>query len=180
MRLIKDLYGLREEPLLKLSPFERRRGLFNLKTGQLRSSRDKFSHNHGWYNCFGQKIGWGDLADFDVKEIINGLEDDEIFITVGERESYWDFVSFNKTVNEKQRMFPIGVADYANIDVTYVDPTEADPGINYVAANARWIFEKGVVYSLFPPSSGMIGDIPIQEITVKELVKKMKKYCKMK
>ena len=62
---------------------------FNLECGQTHARG--LIHNSGWYNVDGEKIGWGDLSVDDVKNIMDGLEPYQVFIVLGEIESFWDF-----------------------------------------------------------------------------------------
>jgi len=119
MRLIPGMYG--EE-------FNAKRGLFDLHCGQM--SGGGFGHNSGWYNVLGEKIGWGDLDKDDMRNIMDGLEDGEMFITMGEQDSFWAFT-------EKAGGF-----GWLNKQ----KPTEQKPGLDYVIGHCRYIIVKGHVF----------------------------------
>jgi len=72
--------------------------LFGLRQNQMRM--DDFVHNGGWYNCKGEKIGWGDLSPNDIVRLSQELEDGEDFYVLGEQDSYWNFVKWAKTNGE--------------------------------------------------------------------------------
>jgi len=55
----------------------------------MRGGRTKLTHNSGWYNKSGEKLGWGDLSNKDMTRISRELKADEIFITLGEQDSHW-------------------------------------------------------------------------------------------
>ena len=103
-------------------------GLFALRTGQMRS-RNKFTHNSGWYNADGEKLGFGDLAVQDFVRIMEGLNEGELFVILGEHDSFWNFVTrLGWTGPEAQ-----------------VRPTAEIPGSEYVAEHAMYIIAKGEV-----------------------------------
>lgn len=102
-----------------------------LHCGQIRS-KEHFGHNAGWYNKKGEKIGWGDLDVKDIKSLMKTLQKDELFITLGEHDSFWKFVTaFNG---------PIG-------SMCATDKTEKEPGIDYIAEHARFIISHNEIFS---------------------------------
>jgi len=87
-------------------------------------------HNGGWYNKAGEKLGWGDLSVKDMKYICDSLNADELFIILGEQESFWDFVS-----------------DLGHSAQTATTRPEIDaPGVDYVAEHALYILAKGKLH----------------------------------
>jgi hypothetical protein len=105
-----------------------RDGLFGLWLGQLRG--DELVHNGGWYNRKGEKLGWGDLSARDLARIAMELKDGELFVILGEQDSYWNFVKKNDFVRGR----------------TEVRPEVDAPGIGYVAEKCRYIIAPGVLY----------------------------------
>lgn len=63
--------------------------LFGLVEGQMRRHH-KMTHNSGWYNRAGEKLGWGDLSSDDMARIASEIPVDEFFIALSESKSYWD------------------------------------------------------------------------------------------
>lgn len=114
-QLTKGMYG---------SQFERASRLFGLSCGQIRGK--DFVHNGGWYNKAGEKLGWGDLAIEDFQKIRRELEDGELFIILGEQDSFWNFVT---------RPGIIG-------SMAQVKPDVEAPGVDYVAEKARFVITK--------------------------------------
>lgn len=64
---------------------------FGLRCGAMRG-QNKMGHNNGWYNKAGEKLGWGDIDAKDFKNIQKELEEGQLFILLGEHDSYWTFV----------------------------------------------------------------------------------------
>jgi hypothetical protein len=64
-----------------------------LREGQMRAGEDKITHNSGWYNLAGEKIGWGDLGKRDMAAILATLPASEAFIVLSEQNSFWKFVT---------------------------------------------------------------------------------------
>jgi hypothetical protein len=91
---------------------------FGLRCGQMRPRDTKVGHNNGWYNQNGEKLGWGDLSKEDLINIAKGLEEDEVFITLGEQDSYW-------YVDNKEK--------------------EMNPGRDYVIEKARHIIRPNLI-----------------------------------
>ena len=83
-QLIKGMYGHEFKPTCNL---------FGLYCGQMRGGDAKMTHNSGWYNKSGEKLGFGDLSVKDFKKISKELEKDELFIILGESDSFWNFVT---------------------------------------------------------------------------------------
>lgn len=107
--------------------------LFGLRCGQLRSGLDRMIHNSGWYNKFGEKLGFGDLAAGDFKKIARALRPRELFIILTEQRSYSDFRWPSLVDN----------AVAAKLDI------EA-PGVNYVAKHATYVIARNQVYFVDP------------------------------
>jgi hypothetical protein len=116
MRLTKGMYG---------TEFDKD-SLFGIHCGQIRYR--EVVHNGGWYNSVGEKIGWGDLSSQDFKKISSELQPGEVFIIVGEQDSFWSFVSFDKGAGTK------------------IEDKEQSPGINYVIEHARWAILPNQIY----------------------------------
>src|SRR3989344_7471741 len=114
-QLTKGLYG---------HQFENASQLFGLRCGQIRGK--DFVHNGGWYNRLGEKRGWGDLSTDDFFRIRRELEEGEMFIILGEQDSFWNFVT---------RPGLIG-------SMAQVKPDVEAPGVDYVAEKARFIITK--------------------------------------
>lgn len=120
-RLKRGMYG---------SEFKRTSNLFGIHCGQMRSGKDKRVHNGGWYNKFGEKLGWGDLSIQDFISIRGSLREDELFIILKEDASYWNFVSFQG----KNRVF--------------LAKKESYPGISYVVRHCIYIIASDSIYSV--------------------------------
>lgn len=84
MKLTKGMYGTQLEP---------RVGLFGLHCGQLCSGLVRIFKNAGWYNKRGERLGWGDLSQKNLREIFKEIPDGEIFIILGETDAFWNFVT---------------------------------------------------------------------------------------
>lgn len=122
MRLTKGMYG---------SEFNLKSDLFGLACGQMRCG-GKLTHNSGWYNKSGEKLGWGDLSVADFARIRDGLEEGELFIILCEGDSFWNFVKHNPGI--------IG-------SMCKTAPTADAPGVEYVAEHAAYIIStKEVCY----------------------------------
>ncbi len=118
-QLTKGVYGHEFRPASNL---------FGLSCGQIRSK--DFVHNGGWYNRAGEKLGWGDLSVDDFQRIYRELNDDELFIILGERDSFWNFVT---------RPGLIG-------SMAETEPTVEAPGVDYVAEKCRFIIGRNGLY----------------------------------
>jgi len=89
------------------------------------------AHNGGWYNSFGEKLGFGDLDSTDLIAIWAALEhSNELFIVLSERDSFWEFV---------EKFGVIG-------SMCTTSPTEAAPGVDYVVEHARVIISGDKIY----------------------------------
>lgn len=121
-KLVKGMYG---------SQFENKSTLFGLRCGQLRGGLDKFTHNSGWYNKSGEKLGWGDLSVRDIRRISCEIPNGELFIILGERDSFWEFVTFNR-------------GSVGSLCAT--DPRMEAPGVEYIAEKCRYIIAEGYLY----------------------------------
>lgn len=114
-QLTKGLYG---------HQFEQASNLFGLSCGQIRGK--DFVHNGGWYNKLGEKLGWGDLSVEDFQRIRRELEEGEMFIILGESDSFWNFVTRPGLLGHN----------------AVTKPDVEAPGVDYVAAKARYIITK--------------------------------------
>jgi hypothetical protein len=114
-QLTKGLYG---------HQFERASNLFGLSCGQIRGK--DFVHNGGWYNKLGEKLGWGDLSTDDFFRIRRELEEGEMFIILDESDSFWNFVTRPGLLGHN----------------AVTKPDVEAPGVDYVAAHARYIITK--------------------------------------
>lgn len=67
---------------------------FGVRTGQMRCGYESpRTHNGGWYNQAGEKLGWGDLDSNDFRTIQQKLEPGQMFLVLGEHDSFWNFVT---------------------------------------------------------------------------------------
>ncbi len=98
--------------------------VFGIRNGQLRYGKNKVCHNSGWYNKHGDKLGWGDLSKLDMIAIAKEIDENDVFIILGEQDSYWKFVEFSKD------------------GPTTIKGDEQSPGADYVWSKARYIIEK--------------------------------------
>lgn len=62
--------------------------VFGIRSGTIRPSftmkARKVSHNGRWYNKQGEYLGWGDLDSADLKSILQGMPEDEVFYVLPE------------------------------------------------------------------------------------------------
>lgn len=132
-RLTKGLYGHQFGPTSNL---------FGLHCGQIRGK--DFVHNGGWYNRLGEKLGWGDLSTDDFFRIRRELEEGEMFIILGESDSFWNFVTRPGLLGHN----------------AVTKPDVEAPGVDYVAEKARYIITKA-------PKGGfgmyVVSDYPSEE-----------------
>ena len=139
--------------------------MFGLRYGQLRD-RGEFGHNAGWYNKQGEKLGYGDLSTGDLQKITAGLEEGELFITMGERESFWNFVT--------------ELRGWLGAHCKTSDK-EHNPGVAYVAEKAVYVIAKGKVYVCFLQRPDILArhsaevGVPFEPITTAQLLEMMKK-----
>jgi hypothetical protein len=132
-----------------------------LTCGQIRS-HETFGHNSGWYNKLGEKLGWGDLNKNDIQKIIKALPADELFITLGEQDSFWNFVT------------EIGM-----IGSQCKTRTSAEaPGIHYVAEHCRYLIKKDGIYTkeFYSKKAGDVYEqegLKIHIISEKEILEQM-------
>ncbi len=122
-RLTKGMYG---------DQFNPTGNLFGLHCGQMRGGKTKLTHNSGWYNKLGEKLGWGDLSSKDFQHISRELKDGELFIILGEQDSFWNFVT---------GYGPIG-------SMCPTKPEVQAPGMAYVAEHARYIIARNQMYQV--------------------------------
>lgn len=122
MQLTKGMYGTQF--------MATRGGPFGLECGQMHGLR-KITHNSGWYNKLGEKLGWGDLSADDFRRIAAELPEGELFIVLGEHDSFWNFVVRNPGI--------IG-------SMCATTPTVEAPGVQYVAEKCCYIIAAGKLY----------------------------------
>jgi len=118
-------YGFMAQQLKKGMYGEEQRqtgDLFGIRCGQLRSI-EKITHNSGWYNIKGEKLGWGDLSAQDFRRISAEIDPNEVFFVLSEHASHGAFMT------EKEVLDPL----------TGKEVKEDAPGINYVAEHAMYI-----------------------------------------
>jgi hypothetical protein len=111
-KLTQGMYGTEFGPTSKF---------MGLRCGQMRTKQ--ITHNSGWYNGDGEKIGWGDLDREDFYRIQSSLEPGDIFVILGEGDSFWKFVD------------KIGLIG----SMCSVQPIVDAPGKIYCAAHAMFI-----------------------------------------
>lgn len=103
---------------------------FGIWWGQMIGEPGKITHNAGWYNKAGEKLGWGDLSTENFKRISKELDEGELFVTLPESASFWKFVEkFGATGSLCQ-----------------VNNTEYAPGKEYIAENANFLIGKDILY----------------------------------
>lgn len=129
-----------------------------LHCGQIRS-HESFGHNSGWYNKFGEKLGWGDLNKSDILQIIQALPEDELFVTLGERDSFWNFVTEIGMIGSDCK----------------TRPSEQAPGIHYLAEKCRYLIKKDGIYTkeFYNKKAGSTYEmegVQIKVITEKEIL----------
>lgn len=160
-RLVKGMYRLEFR-------VEGRAPLFGLYYGQYRHRDNSYGHNAGWYNKLGEKLGYGDLSVNDVKRIAAELEEGELFITMGEQDSFWKFVTFN----------PGTIGAHCA-----TSPEEQAPGQKYVAEKAVYVITKGKIYvgdegwkrnDILAKKSAAVG-VPFEAISAKQLLEMMRR-----
>lgn len=115
-RLCKDLYG---------SDLTKSSNLFGLFYGQMR--HQDFVHNGGWFNQAGERMGWGDLSPTDFRNIQNGLQENELFIVLGESATFLDFVTKPEILEGNE---------------------EDAPGTHYVAQKCAYIITHEKIYAV--------------------------------
>jgi hypothetical protein len=120
MRLTQGLYGLE-----MASP---KKDLFGIYCGQYRNP--SVSHNGGWYNSLGEKLGFGDLNQKDLDRIAAHLKPDEAFLVLSESDSFWKFVTHH------------GICG----SMCATTPDEKNPGLDYVVENAVYAVLPGEIY----------------------------------
>jgi len=131
------------------SEFHSTSNLFGLHCGQM-CSYEKCTHNSGWYNRAGEKLGWGDLSTHDMARIAALLETNELFVVLSEGDSYW---------NPRKS----GISESA-------------PGVAYIAMHAMFVIAPGSVYSVdrwnsAPPKTARIAGKMFNVISQKEAVR---------
>lgn len=84
------------EPGIYGTEFRSKTGPFGLHCGQMKYGTDKMYHNASWYNKFGYKVGWGDLTETELIKISKEIPYDELFIILGEHDSFWNLTPEQK------------------------------------------------------------------------------------
>lgn len=113
MQLTKGMYG---------TEFRRSDNVtFGLRCGQMRHL-DQLTHNSGWYNGLGEKLGFGDLNGNDILRIMCEIEPGEVFIVLSENDSFWQ-----SNTTDDQR-----------VDVE-------NPGVDYLVEHAMFVITLGEV-----------------------------------
>lgn len=107
------------------SEFDQRE-VYGLRCGQMRLN--SCFHNAGWYNCRGEKIGWGDLDALDLRRLQDNL--DEPFIILYEQDSFWNFVK------------SVGVIG----SMCDTEPTMDTPGVKYIAEHVAGVVVDKKIY----------------------------------
>lgn len=128
-QLIKGMYG---------SEFKPTGNLFGLRCGQMRGGDARMGKNNGWYNKAGEKLGFGDIAAEDFQRIVLELEEGEMFITLGEHDSFWNFVSHPGI---------IGGLSERSVE-------ESAPGVKYVSEHCTYIITRDGISFVTNHSSG--------------------------
>ncbi len=123
-QLTKGMYG---------DEFNPTGDLFGLYCRQMRGGKTKLTHNSGWYNKSGEKLGWGDLSTKDFRKISRELKNGELFIILSESDSYWNFITpqhgpLNKMAKKKGLKMM------------------AAPGVDYVTEHAMYIIARNQLY----------------------------------
>ncbi len=120
--LVPGIYG---------TEFEKKMGPFGLRCGQIRSEFWLPAHNSGWYNCQGEKIGWGDLSSDDLKRIAEEIPQGELFIVLSEEYSFGTFIEENPGLTGS---------------LCTASPDEQNPGVTFVAEKCHIIVSRGVCF----------------------------------
>lgn len=120
-QLTKGMYG---------TEFERTGNTFGLRCGQMHSE-GKVTHNSGWYNKKGEKLGWGDLSADDFRRISIELDESEVFLVLSERDSFWNFIVTSPGPTHQS---------------SDTRPESEAPGIDYVMAHAVYIVVRNGLY----------------------------------
>jgi len=120
------------------SEFRQTGRLFGLRCGQMVSNhRKKEGHNYGWYNQKGEKLGWGDLSADNLMTIASELLEGEVFVTMGEGDSFWEFVDE-----------PLAIINEEKIQDPNLKNLEEKPGVEYLIHRARHIIIPKKVYQV--------------------------------
>lgn len=100
------------------------------KSGQMRGTHHRV-HNGGWYNAAGEKIGWGDLDDDDLRRLADEMPRKGLLFILGEQDSFWKFVTYNPGI--------IG-------DMCQTSSEEKMPGMDYLLSKAMIVILAGGWY----------------------------------
>lgn len=114
-QLTKGMYGHEFNPTGEM---------FGLRCGQMRGGDTRMTRNSGWYNKAGEKLGFGDLSAKDFQRIASELEDGELFVILGEQDSFWNFVG----------------------SMAETKPMVEAPGVDYVAEHAIYVIARNQLY----------------------------------
>lgn len=143
MQLTKGVYGTEFHPSGD--------NTFGLRCGQMRS-KNQLTHNGGWYNGLGEKLGFGDLSADDMLRIFTEIEPGEVFIVLSESDSFWNFVT---------RPGLIGSMSAVKADAQA-------PGVDYVVEKAMYAITNWGVFVLMRHSFGEdtitlrgLGSVPV-------------------
>jgi hypothetical protein len=110
---------------------DRSKQLFDIRFGQFRGRSAGLTERSGWYNCDGERLGYGDLSLDDMVRIAIGIAENELFIVVPEEAAFWPFVN-------RQRN-PSG-------DIHNTEPRGETPGTDYVAAHCRYVIARRKIF----------------------------------
>jgi hypothetical protein len=132
MKFVPGMFGSE----FSFRPAENGTRVLGLTTGQTRMGADKVGHNAGWYNKRGEKVGWGDISLRDMTRIVQLLAkgaSDELFITMGEQDSFWNFV--------EKPIGPIGA-------MCKTTEQEKAPGFDYLVEHAMYVISKEGIHRI--------------------------------
>lgn len=131
---------------------------FNIYTGQLRSSYEKITHNGGWYNTEGEKLGCGDLSTEDLNRIRAILEPSQTFIVLSEDDSFWAHIDRHRGSLGPQ---------------CESDADELTPGPTFVQKYMSHLVTSDGIYSVGVGKNVTIAGVLIANIPREEAVKKI-------
>lgn len=147
MQLTQEMYGTEFHPSGD--------DTFGFRCGQMRHN-GQLTHNSGWYNGLGQKLGFGDLSDDDVLRILCDIEPDEIFLVLSENDSFWRFGERDLELNMNAPGVDY-VVEHAFIAIT-------SKGVYFIGQNR--LSEGGTTVTL-----GGLGEVPaIKRTELREMV----------
>ena len=150
MELVKGMFG---------TEFGRKqKNDFGLQTGQMRAI-NKMTHNSGWYNAQGERLGWGDLSITDMANIRSLLEPDQSFVVLSESDSFWNFV---------EKTGGYGWQAETNADI------EA-PGVQYIKDNMMYLINRDGIFGISNHDHGSqeIAGVPVIYLSRPEACKRL-------